>query len=254
MTQPIKISIITACYNSEKTIGEAIASLKRQSWPNVEHVVVDGLSSDATVDIARQTLDEADVLISEKDKGIYDALNKGIKHATGDVVGFLHSDDLYAHDNVLSHVAESFADPGKGAVYGDLEYVSAIDTTKIVRYWKSGSFNQKKLKRGWMPPHPTFFMRRDLYNELGGFDLEFRISGDYDALLRYLSNGKVSVSYLSEVLVKMRVGGVSNRSLSSIMKKTREDIDAMARNDINPWFALGYKNLSKIPQFFRRHR
>lgn len=253
MTKSIKLSIVTACYNSEKTIGAAIASLKRQSWSNVEHIVIDGLSSDKSVEIARETLGQHDVLISESDRGIYDALNKGIQHATGDVIGFLHSDDLYAHDDVLQRVAKCFADPKIGAVYGDLEYVNAIDTSKVVRYWKSGKFSRKKLKRGWMPPHPTFFMRRKFYEELGGFNLDLKISGDYDSMLRYLNSERVCTCYLPEVLVKMRVGGISNRSLSTIVKKTCEDIDAMTRNDINPWVALCYKNFSKLPQFFLRN-
>lgn len=252
MDSPLKMSVITACFNSEATIGEAIASLKRQSWPAVEHVVIDGASNDMTVAIARDTLGQADKLISEPDRGIYDALNKGITHASGEVIGFLHSDDLYPHDDVLNQVASCFEDPGVGAVYGDLEYVDSDDPDRVIRYWKSGSFSPGKLKRGWMPPHPTFFMRRTLYDELGGFDLAYRIAGDYDALLRYLGSEQVSVLYLPEVLVKMRVGGASNGNLKQILRKSKEDISAMRHNGINPLVALPYKNLSKIPQFFVR--
>jgi glycosyltransferase len=251
MSEPLKISVITACFNSQSTIGEAIATLKHQTWPNVEHVVIDGASKDDTVFVARQTLGEGDVLVSEPDRGIYDALNKGIDHASGDVVGFLHSDDLLAHDEVLTKVAACFEDPLVGAVYGDLQYVNAADTGRVIRHWTSGDFSFTKLRRGWMPPHPTFFMRRALYRELGGFDLSYRISGDYDALLRYLGSEKVKVTYLPEVLVKMRIGGASNGSLKQILNKSCEDFSAMRRNGVNPWVALPYKNLSKIPQFLK---
>jgi len=251
MSEPLKISVITACFNSQSTIGEAIATLKHQTWQNVEHVVIDGASKDDTVSVARQTLGEGDVLVSEPDRGIYDALNKGIDHASGDVVGFLHSDDLLAHDEVLTKVAACFEDPLVGAVYGDLQYVNAADTGRVIRHWTSGDFSFTKLRRGWMPPHPTFFMRRALYRELGGFDLSYRISGDYDALLRYLGSEKVKVTYLPEVLVKMRIGGASNGSLKQILNKSCEDFSAMRRNGVNPWVALPYKNLSKIPQFLK---
>lgn len=252
MENQLKISVVTACFNSQATIGEAIATLKRQSWGNVEHVVIDGASKDDTVEVARRTLGPVDVLVSEPDKGIYDALNKGIVNSTGDIVGFLHSDDLYAHDEVLSRVAACFEDPEIGAVYGDLQYVKAANTAHVIRHWKSGSFSTGKLKYGWMPPHPTFFMRRELYEELGGFDLAYRIAGDYDALLRYLASDKVKVHYLPEVLVKMRLGGASNGSLKQIIRKSREDISAMMKHGVNPVLALPYKNLSKLPQFMMK--
>lgn len=252
MSETLKISIITACFNSEATIGDAIATLKRQSWNHIEHIIIDGSSKDNTVEIARESLSASDVLVSEKDNGIYDALNKGIAHASGDIIGFLHSDDIYASDDALKWVAECFEDPSVDAVYGDLEYVDAANTNKIVRYWKSSNFSLKKLNRGWMPPHPTFFMRRNLYEELGNFDLTYQISSDYDSMLRYLGGGKVKAAYLPRVLMKMRLGGVSNRSLSSVIRKSREDYHVMKGNGLNPWLALGYKNLSKIPQFFKR--
>ena len=242
----MKISVITACFNSQKTIAEAIESLKRQSWPFIEHLVIDGASQDASVAIASKTLGDGDVLISEPDRGIFDALNKGLQRASGDVIGFLNSDDLFAHDNVLRRVAACFNDPNVGAVYGDLQYVDADDTERVIRYWKSGTFSRRKLQRGWMPPHPSFFMRREFYEDLGGFDPAYRISGDYDSLLRYLSSEMFSVVYLPEVLVKMRVGGASNGSLKAILRKSSEDIKAMRNNGVNPLIALPYKNFSKL--------
>ncbi|QOR39074.1 glycosyltransferase [Billgrantia diversa] len=251
MDKPLTFSVITACFNSQATIGEAIVTLKQQTWSDVEHVVIDGASKDATVVIARSTLGDSDVLVSEPDFGIYDALNKGIAQARGEVIGFLHSDDLYAHTDVLSRVAACFNDPGVGAVYGDLQYVEAANTERVIRHWSAGTFNRDKLKFGWMPPHPTFFMRRELYQEMGGFDLAYRIAGDYDAMLRYLKNEKFKVAYLPEVLVKMRVGGASNGSVRQILRKSREDITAMRNNGINPLVALPCKNISKVPQFIK---
>lgn len=254
MSETLKISVITACFNSQATIGEAIATLKHQSWPEVEHVVIDGASKDETVAVAQRTLGNEDVLVSEPDRGIYDALNKGIERASGEVIGFLHSDDLYAHDEVLANVAACFNDPMVGAVYGDLQYVDSEDTERVIRHWVAGTFSQSKLKLGWMPPHPTFFMRRELYQDLGGFDLGYLIAGDYDALLRYFASEKVRATYLPEVLVKMRVGGASNGSLKQILRKSREDVAAMRKNGINPLVALPCKNLSKLPQFLAKSK
>ena len=250
MSIQLKFSIITACYNSGETIGHTIASLKSQTWPEVEHVVIDGGSSDETQNIARSTLELHDVFVSEPDNGIYDALNKGVSLSSGDVIGFLHSDDFLANKFVIQRVAEQFLNNNADAVYGDLHYVNAKDPSHIIRHWRSGEFSRAKLNCGWMPPHPTFFMKRDLYEKFGAFDTGFRIASDYDSLLRYLSNSSIKVVYIPEVLVKMRVGGASNGSVKQIINKTREDFLVMKKNRINPYFALPYKNLSKISQFF----
>ena len=248
----LKFSIVTACYNSGATIGQAIASLKTQRWAEIEHVVIDGASSDGTQTIAQSTLGTGDVFVSEPDKGIYDALNKGISHSTGDVIGFLHSDDVLANETVLQRVAERFLSSGADAVYGDLQYVKASDTSYVVRHWRSGEFSRSKLGRGWMPPHPAFFMRRSLYESLGAFDTQFRIASDYDSLLRYLSHPSINVAYIPEVLVKMRVGGACNGSLKQIIRKSKEDFAVMKRHGLNPYIALPYKNLSKVSQFIMR--
>lgn len=253
MTARLKFSIITACYNSEATISQAITSLKMQSWAEIEHVVIDGLSTDCTQTIAQSTLGTLDIFVSEPDKGIYDALNKGIQHSTGDVIGFLHSDDFFANEMVLQRVAELFLSSGADAVYGDLQYVSASTPTRVIRNWQSGEFSQSKLRRGWMPPHPAFFMKRDLYERLGAFDTELRIASDYDSLLRYLSHPAIKVAYIPQVLVKMRVGGASNGSLKQIIRKSKEDFSVMKKHGLNPFIALPYKNLSKIYQFFIRN-
>ena len=203
----MKISIITATWNSEETIEDTLRSLNTQDYPNIEHIIVDGGSTDATLDFVRRHGDRVDLIISEKDNGIYDALNKGIDAATGDVIGFLHSDDLYANQKVLSRIAHEFSNDATDATYGDLDYVLQANINKIVRSWVSGGFDRSKMKNGWMPPHPTFYMRREHYVDLGGFNLKYIISADYDSMLRYLWKNKLNPSYIPEVLIKMRLGG-----------------------------------------------
>ena len=246
----MKISIITATWNSEETIEDTLRSLNTQDYPNIEHIIVDGGSTDATLDFVRRHGDRVDLIISEKDNGIYDALNKGIDAATGDVIGFLHSDDLYANQKVLSRIAHEFSNDATDATYGDLDYVLQANINKIVRSWVSGGFDRSKMKNGWMPPHPTFYMRREHYVDLGGFNLKYIISADYDSMLRYLWKNKLNPSYIPEVLIKMRLGGKSNNSFSNILKKTTEDKKVMVENGIGPFRGLLGKNFSKIPQFF----
>jgi glycosyltransferase len=171
-------------------------------------------------------------LISEPDKGIYDALNKGIARSSGDIIGFVHSDDLLAHDQVLGRIAAAFADPAVEAVFSDLDYVSALDTSRVIRHWSTGPFHPQRLKRGWMPPHPTLYLRRHVYERFGSFDLSFAIAADYDFILRFFSKTQGHSVYIPEVLYKMRVGGVSNRSLAKIKQKMQEDYRAMQRNQV----------------------
>ncbi|WP_016954012.1 glycosyltransferase family 2 protein [Catenovulum agarivorans] len=249
---PIKISIITATYNSAKTVVDAIKSVNAQTYQNIEHIIIDGGSKDDTVDVVKRSGERIGILISEPDKGIYDALNKGINAATGDVIGFMHSDDIFADEHAVAQIVKAFEDSQADSVYADLDYVQKNDTTKVVRKWISGDFKFEKLKSGWMPPHPTFYMKREKYQLLGGFDLSYRIAADYDSILRYLWKGKVSTHYIPEVLVKMRVGGASNRSLKNIIQKSKEDKLALKTNGL-PWLrALTFKNLSKIPQFLKK--
>lgn len=248
----MKISVITATWNSQQTVADTLHSLDSQSYENIEYLVIDGASTDKTLDIVKSHGNRVDRVISEPDKGIYDALNKGIEAATGDVVGFLHSDDVYANNDVLKTIAETFTRENVDAIYGDLDYVSKDKNDKLIRHWKSHPFKRKKLRYGWMPPHPTFYMKTNRYRELGGFDLRFKISADYDSLLRYLWKNSVSVAYIPEVLVKMRLGGASNRSIKNIIQKSREDWLAMNANGVSPLIALPTKNLSKVPQFFKK--
>jgi glycosyltransferase len=247
----LKFSIITASYNSQEYIEYALESVAAQKYKNFQHIAVDGLSTDSTLNILEKSR-VVDVLISEKDAGIYDALNKGIKIANGDVICFLHSDDYYAHSFVLEKVASIFeANPLIDAVYGDLEYVTKKNKHKI-RHWKSSTFSSWKLYFGWMPPHPTLFVRRSWYKKVGYFDSRFRISSDYHNILKLFNCREFEAFYLPEILVKMRAGGESNRSLFNIFSKSCEDYKALRDcqfNILSSAFSIVSKNISKLPQF-----
>lgn len=245
----MRISIITAVYNRFDSIVQAVSGVQSQTYRNREHVVIDGASTDGTLALLQSVLDDRSILVSEPDCGIYDALNKGLERATGDVIGIMHSDDFYADEFVLSDVAEAFADPAVDGVYGDLEYVDKVDTGKVIRYWRSGEYRPELLAKGWMPPHPALFVRRRVIERWGGYDTSFRIAADYDAILRYFGQGGLSALYIPRVLVKMRVGGESNRSLSKIVLKSREDYRALKKNGVGGLGTLAWKNLSKIGQF-----
>jgi glycosyltransferase involved in cell wall biosynthesis len=249
---PTRISIITAVYNRRGTVAQAVRSVQAQTHGNVQHVVIDGASSDGSLEVLKDCLGANAILVSEPDNGIYDALNKGNALCTGDVIGVMHSDDFFADDQVLADVAAAFADPSVDAVYGDLDYVDGLDTSKIVRRWRAGQYLRDRLAWGWMPPHPTLFVRRRVIERFGGYDTRYRISADYDCILRYFGRGKINVAYLPRVLVKMRVGGDSNRSLKNLIRKSWEDWLAMRRNRIGNLGGIGalvWKNLSKVRQF-----
>ncbi|NCO72191.1 MULTISPECIES: glycosyltransferase family 2 protein [Shewanella] len=245
----MKVSVITATYNSARTIQDTLRSLEQQTYHDIEYIIVDGASSDETLELVKRECSRVTTVISEPDRGIYDALNKGILAATGDVIGFLHSDDVFATKESVQQIVNAFVKNKTDAVYGDLQYVSASDPSKIIRLWKSGEYSKNKLKRGWMPPHPTFYMKREIYEKLGVFDLSYKIAGDYDSLLRYLWVGNVSMSYCEDVLIKMRIGGASNRSLKNIWLKSCEDSRALKNSGLSVVPALFWKNVSKIPQF-----
>ncbi len=246
----INISIITAVYNNKNYIQFSIDSFNTQSFNNKSHIVIDGNSNDGTKEFLLENKSYFSTLISEKDSGVYYALNKGLKLAKGDVVGLLHSDDQYANKNVLKKISRIFSDPKIDIVYGDLDYVSKDNSNKIIRHWRAGEFNLDNLKLGWMPPHPTFFIRRKLLNKIGGFDTGYKIAADYDFMLRALTQKNIKIVYLPEVLIKMRVGGMSNRSLKNILLKSYEDYQIIRRHKIGGIGTLLCKNLSKISQFF----
>ena len=252
----MKVSIITACFNEEKTIKYTIESVLTQNYDNIEYIIVDGASTDGTINVVRQYEKQIAKIISEPDNGIYDALNKGINLASGDVIGFLHADDIYAHANVIKNVAQCIERENADSCYGDLIYIDKKNSEKIIRYWKSCAYERDLFKKGWMPPHPTFFVKRWVYENYGRFDTSFKIAADYEIMLRFLYKYNISTCYIPEVLVKMRVGGISNRNLKNMVRKSLEDYRAWRINKQDPSDAgistIVMKNFSKIPQFFRR--
>ena len=245
----MKISVITITYNSEKTLRDTIESVLSQSYQDIEYVIVDGKSKDGTCDIVRSYGDRISKFVSEKDNGLYDALNKGIRLATGDVVGFLHSDDIFASTETIKMIAEAFTKFQVDSVYGDLVYVDQEDTEKIIRFWRSHKFSRARALTGWMPPHPTFYAKRYVYENYGGFNTTFKCSADYESILRFLVRFKVSTFYIPIILVRMRMGGVSNKGIKNLIRKSLEDVRAMHINGLITFAALFNKNASKFKQF-----
>ncbi|WDQ15662.1 glycosyltransferase family 2 protein [Rhodopirellula sp. P2] len=249
----MKISVITAVYNRCETIGDALESVASQRNVDLETIVVDGDSSDGTSAVISQLGEQVSKSIREPDTGIYNALNKGLRAATGDVIGFLHADDWFADENVLADVASVLADSKFDGVYADLDYVDANDRDRVHRRWVSGVYDVRKFRRGWMPPHPTVYFRRELYDRFGLFNEELRTAADYELLVRMMVRHGANMAYLPRVTVKMRVGGASNASLTNRLNANRDDRQAWLINDLKPPIGLRFtKPLRKLPQFLRR--
>lgn len=248
----MKISVVTAVKDGVETLPAMLDSLKAQTHTDVEHVVQDGQSTDGTLTLLNKQGHPKMALRSAADTGLYDAINQGIARASGDVIGLLHADDQLAAPDVLAKVALAMEDRNIDGVYGDLQYVSRDEPTKVIRHWKAGPYSTAHLKRGWMPPHPTLYLRRAVFDLAGLYDTSFQISGDYDAMLRFLTAGRVKLGYLPQVMVQMKMGGVSNRSFAHIIRKSREDYRAIRRHGVGGVGTLMAKNLSKLPQFIGR--
>lgn len=250
----MKISIITVSFNSQNTIEETILSVINQSYKEIEYIIIDGKSADETMSIIEKYKDKISIIISEKDKGIYDAMNKGINLATGDIIGILNSDDVYASNDVITEVAKKIKESNADALYADLVYVERNNLNKIKRYWKSGKFKRSKFKWGWMPPHPTVFIKKHLYNKFGTFNLELKSAADYELMLRFFYKENITPVYLQKVITKMRQGGESNATVKNRVNANKEDRKAWKINACKPyWLTLYFKPLRKIPQFIFRN-
>ncbi|MDX1685040.1 MAG: glycosyltransferase family 2 protein [Saprospiraceae bacterium] len=245
----MRVSIITATYNSAKTVRQTLRSVQSQTYKNIEHIIVDGGSSDNTLEIVGQ-FDHVSAVLSEEDGGIYDAMNKGIQLSTGKLIGILNSDDFYADNDVISDQIKKMIAENADCVYSDLEYVDPTGR-KVVRKWKAGPFDRSKFLRGWMPPHPTVIARRNIYEDYGEYRLDLGTSADYEILLRWLYKLKLKCAYLARVTVRMRVGGISNRSMYNRFSANRMDKRAWKVNGIRPkWYTFILKPLRKVGQYF----
>jgi len=246
----MKVSIITVSYNSGHLLERSLCSVEAQTHRDIEHIIIDGGSTDCTLDIIERHRRNLAQVISEPDKGIYDAINKGLRLATGDIIGILNSDDMLADPTTIETIVRKMADTNADVLYGDLIYCSDIaHHESVVRYWRSNPFRPDLLKYGWMPPHPTLYLRRKMYEEVGEYDPAFSISADYDFMLR-LFNRSCKTVYLPNVLVYMSIGGVSNRNINTIIQKTREDYRALRKNNIGGLYTVLLKKLRKTYQFF----
>lgn len=249
----MKVSIITVSYNSAATIEDTIRSVISQTYPDIEYIIVDGASKDNTSDIVKSYQSGISVFVSEKDKGIYDAMNKGVALAKGEIIGILNSDDFYADPHVIEDVVRQIRETQAEALYADLDYVDQADTSKIVRRWKAGSYRDGIFKEGWMPPHPTFFIQKTAYERFGTYSLSLRSAADYELMLRMLHKHKLRVAYLPRTIIHMRTGGQSNVTLKNRIKANMEDRMAWKMNDLKPgWFTLTWKPLRKLGQFWKR--
>lgn len=249
----MKLSIITATYNSAATLHDTLDCVQQQDYADIEHIIVDGGSTDKTVDIVRKFA-HITKIVSEKDNGIYDAMNKGIAMATGDIIAILNSDDVYASPDVLSLVAKAFEEnSGAQALYANLLFVQRNDLSKTVRLWRAGQYKTNSFYYGWMPPHPTFFVKREVYEKTGVFNTALGSAADYELMLRILLKHHIKAIYLDKVIIKMRIGGVSTESLKNRIKANKQDRMAWKVNNLTPFpFTLYLKPIRKIGQFFLR--
>lgn len=246
----MKVSIITVTYNSEKYIVDCITSVRNQTYGKIEHIIIDGKSTDNTIELIKKNEKHLSHWVSETDRGMYDAINKGIKLATGDIIGVLNSDDILASPDVILNIVTCFRHTGKDAIYGDLVYVDPLNTSKVNRYWKGLTYKRFRFNYGWMPAHPTFYIRRKLIDQFGGYENHYFTAADYEFMARYLYLHKISAFYLPRLIVKMRNGGISNTTILSRLRANRRDYLAMRHNKIPFAFLVSIlKPLIKIPQF-----
>ena len=251
----MKISIITVCYNSADTLAESLDSVASQNYSDIEHIIVDGGSDDVTEGVVNEKGWRVAVWRSESDQGVYDGMNKGLLLASGEVIGFLNADDVYMHSDVLTKVAATMADSAIDACYANLVYVDRKQTSRVIRHWTSQNYEPGLFEKGWMPAHPTFFVRKSVYERLGGFNLRYRLQSDFDLALRFIGIHDIRTRYIPEVWVRMRMGGMSNNSIRNVIRGNIEAYLSCRANGLKvlPWFILS-KVFSRLPQFVKAHR
>jgi glycosyltransferase involved in cell wall biosynthesis len=247
--QEFKISLVTATYNAEATIARCIESVISQQYKNIEYIIIDGGSKDKTLEIVGKYKDFINIFLSEPDKGVYDAMNKGIVRATGNVIGTLNADDFFASDDILESVANTFAEQQADIIYGDLDYIDSND--KIIRKWRSKNYANGVFNLGWMPPHPTFYCKKELFERLGLYSLDYGTAADYELMLRFIHQKSIRIHYINKVMVKMQCGGMSNKNPTNRVRAWKSDLRAMRSNGIAfPLFTMIIKPLRKIVQYF----
>lgn len=247
---PLKISIITVTYNAERFLEDCLRSVADQTYPHLEYIVIDGLSKDNTLKIISYYKEEISHFVSEKDNGMYDALNKGIALATGDVIGILNADDFYASPEVITKIAAAFETTGADVLYGNLDYVDQQDTNKVVRKWRSKPYWHGMFQFGWMPAHPTFYAKREMFARYGNYKPEYGSAADYELMMRFIHKHRARTVFLPDVMIKMRVGGMSNSSVKNRLDANKKDMAAMKANGIAiPFITALLKPLRKLPQF-----
>lgn len=244
----MKVSIITSCFNREATIGDAINSVLAQTYPDIEYIVIDGASKDGSLAVINQYKDRIATIVSEPDHGMYEGVNKGLHRATGDIVGLMHSDDFFYAPDTVEHIVRLFEQTGADLVYGNGLFVDATDTSRVVRNWISGRYSKGKMRRGWLPLHPTVYVRRECIERLGLYDESFKIAADSDWLVRYMYEGNLKIAYLDEYIVRMRMGGLSTDP-ERMKQKWAEDLRMYRKHGFSPYWALCCKIASKVPQF-----
>lgn len=248
----MKVSIITVTYNSDKTLQDTLDSVRKQSYDNLEYIIIDGNSSDKTVDIIKKNSDIISKWVSEPDKGLYDAMNKGIKMATGDIVGIINSDDFYLDENVISDIVHEFKNNKVDSVHAELYYVDQFDTNRIVRHWKTGDHSLGAFQKGWHPAHPTLFLKREIYEKYGHFNLQFKLAADFELMCRFFEKHKITSIYLNRPLIKMRLGGATSKNLKNIINQNKECYRAFKINNIpvSPFYVIN-RILPKLKQYLK---
>lgn len=247
-----RVSIVTVCLNSAATIELTLASVRLQSYPDIEHIVIDGGSTDGTQALVARDGERVSRFVSEPDRGIYDAMNKGIGLASGDVVGFLNADDVFAATESVARIVAAF-EADVDACYGDVVYVSETDPTRVIRYWRAGEYRRGLCASGWAPPHPSLYVRRKVLERIGGFDPELRVASDFEFALRLLDVHGASVRYIPEVLARMRAGGVSNRSLKGVLRGHRDMAAGLRRHGYPAGWIWSLRRLARrVPQLLSR--